>query len=191
MAVASDSKEISKEVDTQPSTAAEFRFRAADAFAYVDTYRRHILYPAPRVQADVDQAHERLLDPQAGLSPTRLYAELRALEHALAFVTKREEPGLVVLGESSEDLAPTGNGAGKTAKQLAQELRVCEDHSETLETSLKQYKQREQEIGAELQAREQQIVRLKLRMESAQSAITVLSATLVVSVLIVVLILML
>jgi hypothetical protein len=70
-------------------------------------------------------------------------------------------------------------------------LRVCEDHSETLETSLKQYKQREQEIGAELQAREQQIVRLKLRMESAQSAITVLSATLVVSVLIVVLILML
>ncbi|MCK9530251.1 MAG: hypothetical protein M0R77_06775 [Gammaproteobacteria bacterium] len=182
----------SKGMETKPAATAEFKFRAADAFAYVDTYRRHILYPATRVQVDVNQARERLLDPQASLSPTRLYAELRALEHALAFVTKREDPGLVVLGESAEDLAPTGNGTGgKTAKQLAQELRVCEEHGETLETSLKQYKQREQEMGAELQAREQHIVRLKLREETAQSTITVLSASLVVTVLILALVLLL
>jgi len=178
-------------MDTKPSATAEFKFRAADAFAYVDTYRRHILYPAARVQVDVSQARERLLSPQGTLSPTRLYAELRAIEHALAFITKREDPGLVVLGESAEDLAPTGNGTGKTAKQLAQELRVCEEHGETLETSLKQYKQREQEMGAELQAREQHIVRLKLREETAQSTITVLSASLVVTVLILVFVLLL
>lgn len=172
---------------------AEFKFRAADAFVYVDTYRRHILYPAARVQTDLNRARDQLIDPKSNLSPSRLYAELRALEHALAFVTRREEPGLVVLGESEEDteaLAANATG-GKSAKQLAHDLRVCEEHSETLELSLKQARQREHELNAELQAREQHIARLQLRLETSQSTVTVLSAALAVAAVVLALVLLL
>jgi chromosome segregation ATPase len=176
------------------AVTVEYKFRAADAFVYVDTYRRHILYPAPRVQADLNRVRERLLDPNQNLSPTRLYAELRAVEHALAFVIKREEPGLVLLGEGEGEgdmPVAAANGPGKSAKQLAHDLRLCEEHAETLELSLKQSKQREHELAAELQSREQYIERLKLRLETNQSTITVLSATLAVMVLVLVLVLFL
>lgn len=178
---------------TGAAVSAKFKFRAADAFVYVDTYRRHILYPAARVQTDLNLARERLLDAKSNLSPTRLYAELRGVEHALAFVTRREEPGLVVLGESEEgDLAPAGNiTGGKSAKQLAHDLRVCEEHGETLELSLKQVKQREHALNVELQSREQLIARLNLRLETSQSAITVLSVALAVMVLVLALVLFL
>ncbi|MFA5529111.1 MAG: hypothetical protein WDA11_00445 [Thiohalomonadaceae bacterium] len=178
---------------TGAAVSAKFKFRAADAFVYVDTYRRHILYPAARVQTDLNRARDQLIDPKSNLSPTRLYAELRALEHALAFVTRREEPGLVVLGESEEDTASLAANAtgGKSAKQLAHDLRVCEEHSESLELSLKQYKQREQELSTELQAREQYIARLKLRLETSQNTVTVLSAALAVAAVVLALVLLL
>lgn len=161
---------------------AEFKFYAADAFVYVDTYRRHILYPAARLQTDLNRVRERLLDPKSELSPSRLYAELRGVEHALAFVLRREEPGLVVLGESEADVAALAGSinGGKSAKELANELRACEEQNQTLEISLKQAKQREQELSAELLSREQNIERLKRRLETSESTITVLSAALAV-----------
>jgi len=168
---------------------AEFKFRASDAFVYVDSYRRAILHPLPRIQADIARVREHT--EAAKLSPTRYFAELRALEHAANFVLKREEPGLVVLGESEEGVE-VGDGKGgtvtKSAKQLATDLRRCEEHGETLEIALKQAKSREHELQTEIVAREQQIARMQRRLDNIQSTVTVLTATLGVTVVVLMLI---
>lgn len=170
--------------------SGDFKFRAVDAFVYVDTYRRQILHPASRIQSDLRRINDQLMHPAANLSPTRLYAELRAYEHALNFVVKREEPGMVVLGETDDDVAQAqvnlNNNDGKplrSAKQLANDLRICEEHSETLDVSLRQAKTRESELLDEIREREHRIERINRRMANSQSTLTVLSVTLGVTVL--------
>ena len=168
---------------------AEFNFRATDAFLYVDTYRREILHPVARVQADLKRVEER--PNGAALSPSRYFAELRALQHALQFVLKREEPGMVVLGEGGEDSTAVDakTGAVKSARQLATDLQRCEEHGETLEVALKQVKARERELQGEIASRQQQIERMNLRLANSQSTITVLGVTLGVTGLVLVLVL--
>jgi hypothetical protein len=174
--------------------SAEFKFRASDAFVYVDTYRRAILHPLGRVQSDLARAREHT--ETATLAPTRHFAEVRALEHAANFVLKREEPGLVVLGEAEEGIAiadpkAAGGTVVKSAKQLAAELHRCEEHGETLEISLKQAKGREHELQAEIVSRDQQIARINHRLSGAQSTVTVLTVTLGVTVLVLLLVIFL
>jgi predicted nucleic acid-binding Zn-ribbon protein len=175
--------------------AAEFRFRATDAFVYVDTYRREILQPVPRIQSDLARVRERAESTDANLSPTRYFAELRALEHALNFVVKREEPNVVVLGHGDEEAnlaeAKAGGAITKSAKQLAQELSRCEEHGETLEIALKQAKGREHELQAQIVSRDQQITRINYRLANSQSTVTVLTATLALVVVVLLLVVLL
>ena len=166
--------------------SSEFKFRATDAFVYVDTYRRAILQPIGRIQNDLARVRERATAGDANLSPTRYYAELRAYEHAFNFVSKRQEPNVVFLGEDEDAEVTDGKGGkvAKSAKQLAKELSVCEEHGETLEISLKQSKAREHELQTELVSRDQLIERINHRLANTQSTITVLTTTLAVTVIV-------
>lgn len=73
------------------------QFSAKDAFIYTDTYRRAIGQTAASITTEKERLKERLRRGEGGDSC--FYAELRALEHAMSFVVKREEPRYVLLGE--------------------------------------------------------------------------------------------
>lgn len=157
---------------------AKYRFRASDAFTYVDTYRREILANADRIQDDLKRIQEEVWS--ASEAPSRVYAQLRAVEHALEFVVRREEPGLVVLGETSgadEDESDSDSGESAEVTELKQALDKREAEVVTLQASLKHTKEKAADLEAEVVARDQQNRRLQHRLDSSQSTITVLSGT--------------
>ena len=73
------------------------KFSAKDAFIYTDTYRKAVKMNASTIATEKERLKARYR--QSGGSSNAYYAELRALEHAMNYVVKREEPKQVVLGE--------------------------------------------------------------------------------------------
>lgn len=162
-----------------------YRFLANDAFVYVDTYRRLLMGAPPLIRSALEQLEEKTWS--SNQAPSRLYAELRAHQHALERLLKEEEPGLVVLGEAGSD-SETGQDGPQQVRQAEapaandtrEELMRCRGENEALEASLKQAKEREHELQGELVQRRHEIGRLERRLSYTHSTATVLGTTLAV-----------
>ncbi|WP_127474735.1 hypothetical protein [Sulfurivermis fontis] len=142
------------------------KFMAGDAVAYVDTYRRLIM----NTPGDISAAKERLEARmrEMNLVPSRLYAELRAHEHALNFVLKKQEPGMVVLGEARDD---SESAAGVAAHD--EEKRRLEDEVSELRRNLKRAAQQQHELEAELIVQSQEVARLKNKLAQTYNSVAV------------------
>lgn len=149
------------------------KFMASDAMAYVDTYRRLVM----NTPGDITAARERLEAKirDMNLVPARLFAELRAHEHALNFVLKKQEPGMVTLGEAQAD---TESAAGIAARD--QERRQLEDEMAELRRTLKKAAQREHELETELVMQQQELNRLKRKLAQTYNSVAVGGVAMVV-----------
>lgn len=160
-----------------------YRFLASDAFVYVDTYRRLLLGAPPLIRSALEQLEAKTWS--ASDAPPRLYAELRAHQHALERLLKDEEPGLVVLGETGSGGEAAKGGPEqrqqpvRATNETREELRHCREEKEALEASLKQAKEREQELQGDLVQRRHEIGRLERKLSYTHSTAKVLGTTLV------------
>lgn len=145
------------------------KFMASDAFAYVDTYRRLVMNPPGDITASRERLEAKMLE--MNLVPPRLYAELRAHEHAFAFVTKQQEPGMVTLGEQK------GEDSGALAA-AAEQRRELEDEIDELRKRLRQAAQREQELEADVVLRRQEVGILQRKLAQANNSAAVVGVVL-------------
>jgi len=146
-------------------SAEIYKFMAADAISYVDTYRRLIMNTPGDISISRDSLDERM--QEMNVVPPRLYAELRAHEHALDFVLKQQEPGMVALGElpappSEEEQAERRD----KLERLENEQRACKQ-------KLKQLTQQRQEMEAELVERRQEVEGLKRKISQTYDTVAV------------------
>lgn len=115
-----------------------YKFMASDAFAYVDAYRRLVMSTPGDITASKERLEEKIRD--MNLVPPRLYAELRAHEQAFNFVMKRQDPGMVVLGDQPGDGGPAVDEVRQQLEEDLSEarklLRQCSQHQQELETQL-------------------------------------------------------
>jgi hypothetical protein len=146
--------------------------QAGDIFFYVDNYRRLIRKSIGEINREKELYEEKFW--QSEFVGSRYYAGLRAFEHAINYVLKREDPGMVLFGEEGEE---------ETSKEQQDELfeaacRKVRDEKQAevddLKRQLQQASDKEQGMQGELVQREQQIRTLARRMESAQSTYVVL-----------------
>ncbi len=151
------------------------KFMASDAFAYVDTYRRLVMNTPGDITASKERLREKMLE--MNLVPPRLYAELRAHEHAFNFVTKQQDPGMVNLGEQGGDEAA---GAAKAADAR----RELEEEISGLRKELRKAAQREQELEAETVMQRQEMGRLQRRVAQANNNAAVIGVFLGIIVLV-------
>lgn len=149
-------------------------FQASDAFSYVDAYRNLILNDANFIESEKKRLEEKMWN--MNVVPSRLQAELRAHEHALAKVVEGSEPGTVVLdgsvgaGEAEED------GADQTAA-YQEEIKALQREVESLKTKLRTAAAQEQELNAAVIRKKQEVNRLQRKLEQTYSSIYVVSAT--------------
>ncbi len=138
-------------------------FFAQDAFAYVDSYRRYSLDQPPTIT----DAKDRLEDQMAHMDmiPTRAWAELRGMEHALRFKLKRTEPGVVVLGESAGILDKEGRLLPPDAGRRSAEVKQLQEERDRLQTELLNYKAHIKQL--EEYIHEQEVLLAKARQDSA------------------------
>lgn len=142
------------------------KFMAGDAVAYVDTYRRLIMHTPGEITAAKERLEARM--HEMNLVPARLYAELRAHEHAHNFVLKKQEPGMVVLGEAHEDIE---SAAGVAAHD--EEKRRLEDEVAELRRNLKRAAQERHELETELIVQRQEVARLKNKLAQTYNSVAV------------------
>ena len=152
------------------------RFLAGDAFAYVDTYRDGILKTAGALNDEKERMQNKFWESSS--IDSRFYAELRAVEHALDYVLKGEEPGMVVLGEASE---AEGEGGGSSPAELQQCRQTLEALSEEKARTDKAYRQltgQAQQLQAQLVQTRQETNILRRRLTQNNSTFVVIVATL-------------
>jgi hypothetical protein len=142
------------------------KFMAADAVAYVDTYRRLIMNTPGDITAARERLEARMLE--MNLVPSRLYAELRAHEHACNFVLKKQEPGMVVLGDAKEE----GDGAA-VAVARDDERRQLEEEAADLRRKLRAAAQQQHELETELVVQSQEVGRLKRKLAQTYNSVAV------------------
>jgi hypothetical protein len=95
------------------------QFSARDAFIYTDAYRKAIKQNAATIATEKERLKERVR--RGGGRDSGYYAELRALEHAMNYVVRSEEPKRVVLGEVDSSSEPESTEEERQA-QLTAEL---------------------------------------------------------------------
>lgn len=149
------------------------KFMASDGFAYVDTYRRQVMNPPGDVKASMERLQERMHG--MNLVPPRLFAELRAHEHALNFLLKQQDPGMVLLGEAAAAATDTADADAR------QEL---DDALAELRRHLKQAAQREHELQVELVQKNQELSRLNRKLTETYNSVGVGGFAVVVIVLV-------
>lgn len=149
-------------------------FQASDAFAYVDTYRSLILNDGSYIESEKKRLEEKIWN--MNMVPSRLQAELQAHDHALAKVMDGKEPGTVAFGgdgESGDEDASSAEAARAYMEQ-AKELKTEVDR---LTAKLRTAAAQEQELQAEVVRKNQEINRLRRKLEQTYSSIYVVSAT--------------
>jgi predicted RNase H-like nuclease (RuvC/YqgF family) len=142
------------------------KFMAGDAVAYVDTYRRLIMNTPGDITASRERLEARM--HEMNMVPSRLYAELRAHEHAVNFVLKKQEPGMVTLGEAVE-----GSDGTTDLTARAEELRQLEDEVVDLRRNLRMAAQQQHELETELVVQSQEVGRLKRKLEQTYNSVAV------------------
>lgn len=142
-----------------------YKFMASDAFAYVDTYRRLVMSTPGDITASRERLETRM--SEMNLVPPRLYAELRAHEHAFNFVMKKQDPGMVVLGDQPAALDSAGPSPDEEAR------RRLEDELDQARKLLRQSSQRQQDLEAELVVRHQELGRLQRKLSQTYNSVAV------------------
>lgn len=155
-------------------------FRAADAFAYVDTYRRSILNHASRISAEKEKLEEKMWGMT--VVPSRLYAEWRAHEHALRFVVENKETDVVVIGPD-EGSADTPDPLEK-AEELRGRAERAENELGQANRKLRQAAEREHDYQVEMVKKNQELARVKRKLSQTYSSISVVGTTFLVLVVI-------
>ncbi len=142
------------------------KFMASDAMAYVDTYRRLIMTTAGDIAASKERLEAKM--GEMNLVPPRLYAERSAHEHALNFVQKKQEPGMVTLGET-----PVDSQSIAAIAERDQARRQLEDELAGLRRQLQQTMQREHELESALVVRGQEAARLQRKLAQTYNSVAV------------------
>jgi hypothetical protein len=146
--------------------------QAGDIFFYVDNYRRLIRKSIGEINREKELYEEKFW--QSEFVGIRYYAGLRAFEHAINYVLKQEEPGMVLFGDEGKQGASV-EGQSELIEAACRKVRdEKRAEVEGLKRQLQQASAKEQELQGELVQREQQIRILARRMESAQSTYVVL-----------------
>jgi t-SNARE complex subunit (syntaxin) len=147
------------------------QFPAADAFVYVDTYRDGILKSATILNEQKELLDKRFWDSSS--VDSRFYAELRAVEHALNYVLRGEEPGMVVLGDPAQ-LEEISRQDYEECKQSLQQFSL---ERTKLDNALRQSQSQAQELQAHLVQERQQGAALKRRLAQNNSTFMVIIVT--------------
>ncbi len=156
------------------------QFQAQDAFIYVDTYRKSILKSAAILSESLERLEKQYWDENE--SDPKLVAELRGLQDALKYVTKGEEPGLVVLSDIQADRSPQNTSASTT------ELNDCRASVESLmaqreqlEDRVRQLRNQDSELqGYVVHARQQLQVYRRRLVQSNSTFVVVVTAMFIV-----------
>ncbi len=149
-------------------------FMANDAIAYVDAYRRWLLEQPSAISTAKDKYQNELYDMEVVSS--RNWAELRAMEHALHYKVKKEEPGLVVLGDKPPEDS-TGETMSPQLKKALEEKDSLEEQNRALVRQLRAANERQIELQGEVVQREQQAKRAERKLSQAYSTFTVSGVT--------------
>ncbi|MCW8918402.1 MAG: hypothetical protein OQL08_06265 [Gammaproteobacteria bacterium] len=156
-------------------TARAEQFFARDAFIYTDTYRKAIKQSAATLATEKERLRERLR--RGAAKDGAYYAELRALEHAINFVVRSEEPKRVVLGEEDGTDTTREEREAQLGTKLAEAQRLLGKEREDKER-LKADLRTVGEAYAVLQARAaeltQSVTRLTRRIERTSSTFGVI-----------------
>lgn len=154
------------------------QFQAQDAFVYVDIYRKSILKSASILTDSIERLEKQYWDESQ--SDSKLVAELRAMQDALKYVTKGEEPGLVTLGDINVE---------RESNPSNEELSDCRASVESLMAQREQLEQRirqQRDVDSELQgyvvyARQQlQVYRRRLIQSNSTFVVVVTAMFLVI-----------
>ena len=149
-------------------------FYAADAFAYVDTYRRLSMESPAAINASMERVKEQMLGVKS--IPSRVYAELRAHEHALDSRLKKEEaPGLVVIGEKSDE----GEALPVHVRQALEEKLHVEAELERARAQIKKVTEWGHDLDAQVIKKTKELGRLQRRYSQAVSSYGITIAALV------------
>ncbi len=110
------------------------QFSARDAFIYTDTYRKGIKMNAANIATEKERLKARARQA-GGTVDTTYYAELRAYEHAMNYIVKREEPRTVMLGELEEgvEVETAEVREGKLNARIGELQRVLSNEKEQKE----------------------------------------------------------
>jgi hypothetical protein len=148
------------------------QFYASEAFSYVDAYRSGTHKTAEILREEKEKLDKKYWENDS--APAELVAELRGIEHALNYVVKGEEPGLVRLGDG----AP-GEGGSSAAElnECRETLQLLSNERNRLEQKLKQSKNQGQELQAEMIRARQQSQALRRRLVQNNSTFVVVVAT--------------
>jgi hypothetical protein len=149
------------------------RFLASDAFTYVDTYRDSILKSAVELNGAKERLQNRFWESSS--VDSRFYAELRAVEHALDYVLKGSEPGMVVLGDESKQAgteAPKGE-----VERCQQALQALSEEKDRVDRAFRTLTSQASELQAQLVQQHQVTNALKRRLVQNSSTFVVIAAT--------------
>ncbi len=154
-------------------TQQSYKFMASDAFAYVDTYRRLVMSTPGDISASKERLEARM--SEMNLVPPRLFAELRAHEHAFNFVGKRQDPGMVVLNDLPAESAAISKADDEVRERLEDELAQARE-------MLRQAGQHIQDIEADLVVQRQETARIQRKLSQTYSTVSIGGAALLLMV---------
>ena len=96
-------------------------FMSRDAIAYVDAYRRAIDWAPEKIAQQMAWLGGRV-NSEDELEESTVYAEYRGYEHALRWVSEREEPDFFVFLGPDRDYDEARRAAGDFGQQRVDEL---------------------------------------------------------------------
>lgn len=143
------------------------KFMASDAMAYVDTYRRLVMSTPGDITASKERLEAKMRE--MNMVPPRLYAERCAHDHALNFVQKRLDPGMVTLGEAADQTDTTDS----TSTAAQEQHQLLEDELAGLRRQLKQAAQHAHELEADLVVKSQELGRLHRKLAQTYNSVAV------------------
>lgn len=154
------------------------QFQAQDAFTYVDTYRKSILKSAAILTEQIERLEKQYWDESQ--SDPKLVAELRAMQDALKYVAKGEEPGLVTLGDVNVERQP--NPSNEELNDCRASVESLSAQREQLEERLRQLRNQDSELsGYVVHARQQlQVYRRRLAQSNSTFVVVVTAMFLVI-----------
>ncbi len=145
-------------------TQQPYKFMASDAFAYVDTYRRLVMTTPGDISASKERLEAKM--NEMNMVPPRLFAELRAHEHAFNFVGRKQDPGMVVLGDQPAESALTQSADDEARQRLQDERDQARD-------MLRQAGGQIQDLEAALVVQRQETARVRRKLSQTYSTFTV------------------
>lgn len=149
------------------------QFLASDAFAYVDTYRHSILKSAGVLNSDKERLQNKFWESSS--IDSRFYAELRAVEHALDYVLRGTEPGLVILGEPAKgEVEGAPQAELDECKQALQEVSMDKGK---LDKAYRQLTGQAQQLQAQVVQQRQESNALRRRLAQNNSTFVVIAMT--------------